>query len=62
MTCASMGGYMAVVNSAHENTYLRNFLLTNDGKLVLKNLEKKHLRPRIITGVFFIMKIVIFEI
>lgn len=57
MTCASMGGYMAVVNSAHENTYLRNFLLTNDGKLVLKNLEK-----RIITGVFFIMKIVIFEI
>lgn len=36
MTCASMGGYMAVVNSAHENTYLRNFLLTNDGKLVLK--------------------------
>lgn len=40
MTCASMGGYMAVVNSAHENTYLRNFLLTNDGKLVLKNLEK----------------------
>lgn len=41
MTCASMGGYMAVVNSAHENTYLRNFLLTNDGKLVLKNLEKK---------------------
>lgn len=41
MTCASMGGYMAVVNSAHENTYLRNFLLTNDGKLVLKNLKKK---------------------
>lgn len=40
MTCASMGGYMALVNSAHENTYLRNFLLTNDGKLVLKNLEK----------------------
>uniref|UniRef100_A0A8W8JAU1 C-type lectin domain-containing protein n=1 Tax=Magallana gigas TaxID=29159 RepID=A0A8W8JAU1_MAGGI len=30
MTCASMGGYVAVVNSAHENTYLRNFLLTND--------------------------------
>lgn len=41
MTCASMGGYMAVVNSAHENTYLRNFLLTNDGKLVLKNWRKK---------------------
>lgn len=41
MTCASMGGYMAVVNSAHENTYLRNFLLTNDGKLVLKNWKKK---------------------
>lgn len=54
---------MAVVNSAHENTYLRNFLLTNDGKLVLKNWKKKtHLRPRIITGGFFIMKIVIFEI
>lgn len=41
MTCASMGGYMAVVNSAHENTYLRNFLLTNDGKLVLKSWRKK---------------------
>lgn len=46
MTCASMGGYMAVVNSAHENTYLRNFLLTNDGKLVLKNWKKNPSQPK----------------
>ncbi|XP_061176123.1 uncharacterized protein LOC133185079 [Saccostrea echinata] len=30
MTCVSMGGYLAVVNSAHENTYLRNFLIANE--------------------------------
>ncbi|XP_062581476.1 uncharacterized protein LOC134243256 [Saccostrea cucullata] len=30
MTCASMGGYLAVINTAHENTYLRNFLISNE--------------------------------
>lgn len=62
MICVLMGGYMVVVNSVYENMYFWNFLLINDGKFVLKNLEKKYFRLRIIIGVFFIMKIVIFEI
>lgn len=62
MICVLMGGYMVVVNSVYENMYFWNFLLINDGKFVLKNLEKKYFRLRIIIGGFFIMKIVIFEI